>query len=149
MMFGDNLILKEFEFRRTPAEEEQANAKALELIRQSPYKDQLTSVGIFLKALAGKVGALPNLTTPQFGNPVAENGGIVLLPELLASAEADGAGSGVEALPLSSRVRVDPWSSGTELIRAKPVALMSEKEKMPFAGTPVIIPLKRQKPGGS
>jgi hypothetical protein len=33
-------------------------------------------------------------------------------------------------------VKVDPWSNQLELIKTKPVALTSAKEKMPFEVTP-------------
>jgi hypothetical protein len=48
------------------------------------------------------------------------------------------------ALPLGGRVRVDPWTGKAELIKSKPVALMSAREKMPFEVTPFYIYLTRQ-----
>jgi hypothetical protein len=53
----------------------------------------------------------------------------------------------IAALPLGGRVRVDPWSAKTELIKAKPVALLSAREKMPFEVTPIYLYLTRQTGG--
>jgi hypothetical protein len=53
----------------------------------------------------------------------------------------------IAALPLGGRVRLDPWTSNIELMKAKPVVLMSPREKMPFEVTPVYLYLTRQVPG--
>ena len=50
----------------------------------------------------------------------------------------------ISALPLGGRVRVDPWSAKAEMMKAKPVALLSAREKMPFEVTPVYLYLTRQ-----
>jgi hypothetical protein len=42
----------------------------------------------------------------------------------------------IAALPLGGRVRLDPWSNRVELLKAKPVALLTAREKMPFEVTP-------------
>jgi hypothetical protein len=42
------------------------------------------------------------------------------------------------ALPLGSRVRVDPWSARIELTKTGGVALLSAREKMPFQVTPLM-----------
>jgi hypothetical protein len=42
----------------------------------------------------------------------------------------------IAALPLGGRVKVDPWNNQLELIKAKPVALTSAADKMPFEVTP-------------
>jgi hypothetical protein len=42
----------------------------------------------------------------------------------------------VAALPLGGRIKLDPWTTRIELIKAKPVALTSAREKMPFEVTP-------------
>ncbi len=49
----------------------------------------------------------------------------------------------VAALPLGARVKVDPWDDHVELLKAKPVALSSAREKMPFEVTPFLLYLTR------
>src|SRR3989442_3502510 len=50
----------------------------------------------------------------------------------------------IAALPLGGRVRVDPWSAKIELVKSKPVALLSAREKMPLEVTPIYLYLTRQ-----
>jgi hypothetical protein len=42
----------------------------------------------------------------------------------------------IAALPIGARLKLDPWSGRVELLKAKPVALLSAREKMPFEVTP-------------
>ena len=42
----------------------------------------------------------------------------------------------IAALPIGARLKLDPWSDRVELLKAKPVALLSAREKMPFEITP-------------
>jgi hypothetical protein len=45
-------------------------------------------------------------------------------------------------------VKIDPWSDQVELLKSKPVALTSAREKMPFEVTPFMPFLTRyQRPG--
>ena len=49
------------------------------------------------------------------------------------------------ALPLGGRLKFDPWSDEVELLKAKPVGTVAEREKMPFEITPFILYLTRDK----
>jgi len=146
MLFEDQQIFRQFVYRRTYSEDQQANKKAMEILKNSPYADQLPNVGLFLKALSVKGTALANLTMARIGNPVAEDGNAVLLPELLAAAPKLDPGNleQIAALPLVSRIRLDAWSNSTDMIRAKAAPLLSANEKMPFEVMPVVLSLKRQ-----
>jgi hypothetical protein len=42
----------------------------------------------------------------------------------------------VAALPIGSRIKLDPWSNQLTMVNANPVALVSPREKMPFEVTP-------------
>jgi hypothetical protein len=42
----------------------------------------------------------------------------------------------IAALPLGGRIRLDSWSNKVEMVKTKPVALLSPREKMPFQVTP-------------
>jgi hypothetical protein len=54
----------------------------------------------------------------------------------------------ISALPIGARVKLDPWSDHVELLKAKPIPLLSAREKMPFEVTPFMPYLTRyQKPG--
>jgi len=137
MFFPDENSFQRLDFKRRPSDEEAADTKAVELLKNSPYKDKLGSAGLFLTALHDRAPALPNLIRPHLGNGLAERKGI-RMSELLASAppmdpkRADQ----IAALPLGGRIKLDPWTDQVELSKAKPVALTSAREKMPFEITP-------------
>jgi hypothetical protein len=49
----------------------------------------------------------------------------------------------IAALPLGGRIKVDPWSDKIELVKTKPVAILTSSEKMPFEVTPFFPYLSR------
>src|ERR1039458_5173077 len=65
MFFPDENSFKRMDFKRRPADEEAADAKALELLKNSPYKDKLGSAGLFLRAMQQSAPELPNLIRPH------------------------------------------------------------------------------------
>src|SRR5580704_15008573 len=149
MFFPDEDSFQRLDFKRSGADEEAADTKALELLKNSPYKDKLGSAGLFLKALQQKAPDLPNLIRPHLGNSLAA-GKSIRMSTLLASApELDQKRlDQIAALPLGGRIKVDPWSDEVELSKAKPVALTSAREKMEFEITPVFPYLTRNGTGG-
>jgi len=144
LFFPDEESLQRLDFKRTPAMEEAADEKALELLKNSPYKEKLGNVGLFLKALQQKSPDLPNLIRPHLGNGLA-GGKNTRMSTLLASApELDPKRlDQIAALPLGGRIKVDPWTDEVELSKAKPVALISDREKMEFEITPFFPHLSR------
>ena len=48
----------------------------------------------------------------------------------------------VPALPLGSRLRVEAWTDGVDQVNAKPVALLSPADKIPFEVTPIFFRLR-------
>jgi hypothetical protein len=137
MFFPDEDSFQRLDFKRRPADEEAADTKALELLKNSPYKDKLGTAGLFLKALQERAPDLPNLIRPHLGNSLAE-GKSIRMSALLASAPQleQQRTDQIAALPLGGRIKLDPWTDQVELAKAKPVALASAKEKMPFEITP-------------
>jgi hypothetical protein len=150
MFFPDEDSFQRLDFKRRPADEEAADTKALELLKNSPYKDKLGSAGLFLKALQERAPDLPNLIRPHLGNSFAE-GKNVRMSALLASAPQlePRRTDQIAALPLGGRIKLDPWTDQVELAKAKPVALTSAKEKMPFEITPFFPYLTRLSIPGS
>lgn len=135
-----------FSFRDNPDQLQVASKKALELLQNSPYKDKLGSAGLFLKQLDAESKQLPALISPHLGNRV------MAYTELTGSApqlQPDKLDQ-ISALPIGARVKLDPWTDRVELLKAKPVPLLSAREKMPFEVTPFMPFLTRyQKPGSS
>src|SRR5271169_3795107 len=150
MFFPDQDSFRRLEFKRSPGDEEAADTKALELLKNSPYKDKLGSAGLFLKAVQRSAPDLPNLIRPHLGNSFAE-GKNIRMSVLLASAPQlePQRTDQIAALPLGGRIKLDPWSDHVEMAKAKPVALSSAKEKMPFEITPFFPYLTRLSIPGS
>jgi Peptidase family M48 len=150
MFFPDEDSFQRLDFKRSSANEEAADAKALELLKNSPYKDKLGSAGLFLKALQQSAPQLPNLIRPHLGNGLASSKSI-RMSALLASAPQlePGRTDQIAALPLGGRIKLDPWTDQVELAKAKPVALASAREKMPFEIAPFFPYLTRLNSSGS
>ncbi len=150
MFFPDVEAFEQLDFTHTPAEEGAADQKALDLLGHSPYKDKLTNAGLFLKALQANAPQLKSLIRPHMGNGLAY-GQSVRMSALLNTAPQLDAGrtDQIGALPLGGRVKLDPWSSRIELLKTKPVALVSANEKLPFEVTPFFPFLTRLSGNGS
>ena len=72
LFFPDEESFQRLDFKRTPADEEAADTKALELLKNSPYKDKLGNAGLFLKALAAAGRRIcRTLIRPHLGNSLA------------------------------------------------------------------------------
>jgi hypothetical protein len=133
-----------FVFKYTEGDIQMANAKALELLKNSPYKDKLATAGLFLKQLDAEQKALPALINSRLGNRVVFAGNLMTSAPNLQPEKLDQ----IAALPIGARVKMDPWSDQVELLKSKPVALLSAREKRPFEVTPFMPFLSRyQRPG--
>jgi hypothetical protein len=136
--------LSQFSFRDNPDQIQLAGQKALELLKNSPYKDKLGNAGLFLKQLDSEEKALPALINPRLGNRV------FIYTQLLSSGPQlqPNKIDQISALPMGARLKLDPWSDRVELLKAKPIPLLSAREKMPLEVTPFMPFLTRyQKPG--
>jgi hypothetical protein len=150
LFFPDEESFQRLDFKRSAADEAAADAKAVQLLENSPYKDKLGNAGLFLKALQQKAPELPHLIRPHLGNSFA-GGKSVRMASLLESAPAldEKKLDQIAALPLGGRIKVDPWTDQVELSKAKPVALTSAKEKMEFEITPFFPYLTRLSADGA
>ena len=150
LFFPDEESFQRLDFKRNSLEEEAADTKALELLKNSPYKEKLGNAGLFLKALQEKAPDLPHLIRPHLGNSFAA-GKSIRMSTLLAAAPAldEKRLDQIAALPLGGRIKVDPWTDSVELSKAKPVALTSAREKMEFEITPFFPYLIRLTTGGT
>jgi hypothetical protein len=150
LLFDEKDTFRHFGFARTQAEEDAANAKANELLQNSPYKDQLVTAKLFMNALETRQKDIPNLISPHLGDRVPVNMTVATAAPVAqpaaASAPADPkkpASTPVVALPLGGRVKMDPWSDKLEMLKSKPVGTVAEREKMPFEVTPFMLYLTR------
>jgi len=146
MLFSDESTYQNFGFRHIPEEEAAADAKALELLKNSPYNSKLDSATLFLKMLAARGSALSALLTPHLGNSFVDGKGeVTRMAALMKSGPALDMSKldQIPALPLGSRVKVNPWDDHTDLIKTAAVAITSARDKMPFEVTPFFPRLSR------
>lgn len=137
MFFPDDETFDRFGFRHTTEEEDAADKRGLELLKNSPYKDKLNTAGLFLRVLQDRSAELRNLIRPHLGDTLANAKDLRLAELVNAAPKLEMTRTDqVAALPLGGRVKVDPWSNRLELLKSKPVPLTSAREKMPFEVTP-------------
>jgi hypothetical protein len=143
LLFDDKDTFRHFLFARDPGEEEAANQKATEMLKKSPYKDQLANAGLFLQALDARAKDIPNLVSPHLGNRVPANSDLRNAAAQLDPKDPKRS-TQIAALPLGGRIKLDPWSDRLEMLKSKPAGSITEREKMPFEVTPFMPYLTRQ-----
>ena len=146
MLFSDEATYQNFGFRHNPEEETAADAKAIELLKNSPYAQKLGSGGLYLKQLSVRAPMLSALLTSHLGNSFVDSKGqIIRLAALMTSAPNldDSKLDQIAALPLGGRIKLDPWGDRVEMVKAAPVTITSVRDKMPFEVTPFFPRLTR------
>ncbi|MBV9610116.1 MAG: M48 family metalloprotease [Acidobacteria bacterium] len=146
VLFADEQTLHNLSFVHTPEEEAAADKKAMEILQNSPYKDKLAEGGLFLRALAARGKDLPHLISPHMGNRLALGEQVMRMQQVANAAPALDMNKPdqIAALPLGARLKLDPWSDRVEMMKAKPVAGLTAREKMPFEVTPFLPYLTRK-----
>ena len=142
--FPDAEIFSRFRFRFSPAQEAEADQKGQELLAKSPYKDQLANTGLFLKVLESRSQQLPNLMHARFSDDFGSS-------HLIGMQAVRRAGGHLQvkrldqiaALPLGSRITLDPWSDRIDMRKMTAIQLETPAEKMPFEVAPFFPYLKR------
>ena len=148
LMVSDAELLQALTFRRTPKEEAAADEKVIELLGKSPYRDKLADAGLFLRTLSEQARQLPRLIQPHIGDYMAANGQMTRLADLMKQAPTlrpDNLEQ-IAALQLGARLVVDAWSGRVALDRSPAVPLMSVREKVPFAVTPLMPVIRYAEP---
>jgi len=146
MLFSDESTYQNFGFRHNPDEEAAADAKAVELLKNSPYAQKLGSAGLYLKQLQARGPMLSALLTAHLGNNLSDSKGqITRLSALMGSAPNldESKLDQIAALPLGGRIKLDPWGDHVEMIKAAAVSYTSVRDKMPFEVTPFFPRLTR------
>jgi hypothetical protein len=129
-IFPDDQTLQTIAMMRSSEDEKQAD--------NSPYKDKLVTIGLFMKQLDQSRGALPKLIRGQVGNSLMIDAKPRLATVMAEAPNLERAKlDQVAALPLGGRIKLDPWTDKVEISKARPVALLNAREKMPFEVTPI------------
>lgn len=146
LLFDDPATLKSIAVARTKEEEQAADTKAIEILNKSPYKDGLSKAGLFLRMLSARSNEVPHLVTPLVGNRMADSHRELRLPGLMDRAPELKLRDTqqIAALPLGSRIRIDPWSNQLHLLKTAAMVPLTAKEKLPFQITPFMLHLTRE-----
>lgn len=142
--FSDLEIFSKLNFRFDPTKEAEADKKGQELFSKSPYHDQAAAVALFRQALDARSAQLPNLAHARFSNDFGSSHLMAMQapgnsPRQLRLDKPDQ----VAALPLGTRIKVDPWSDRIEMQKSKLPPPASASEKRPFEVSPFFPYLKR------
>jgi|KBSSwiStaDraftv2_1062776.scaffolds.fasta_scaffold05976_10 hypothetical protein len=146
MLFSDESTYNNLGFKHIPEEETAADAKALELLKASPYAQKLQTAGLFLRQLQARGPALAALLSAHLGNSFAtKEGHVQRLTAVMNDAPALEVGKldQIAALPLGGRVKINAWDDVAELVKTAPVAITSARDKMPLEVTPFFPRLTR------
>jgi len=144
LRFNERETFRHFDFARTPDEEQAANKKGIELLKNSPYKDKLETAQLFVQVLHNRSKDIPNLISPHLGDSVLTSWIITSATPSDQPAAAKPAASVIAALPLGGRIKIEPWNDQLRMLKSKPVGTVAEYEKMPFEVTPFVLNLTRQ-----
>ncbi|HLJ26853.1 MAG TPA: M48 family metalloprotease [Candidatus Angelobacter sp.] len=137
MLFPDEQVFMDIDMVQNEKDEQAADQKGLELLQNSPYKEKLASAGLFLRVLGSRSPELTWLVSPHFGNRLAKKSPIRMAAMAQAPALEVRNVAQVPALPLGSRIKLDPWDDHVEMLKSKAVALRSVRDKMSFEVTPM------------
>ena len=137
LQFDEKRIFQHFDFERKPEEDVAATAKGAELLKNSPYKDQLGTAEIFMAELKDRAREIPNLISPRVGDAR-----LLRFPMAAKTGEGESA-KHIVALPLGGRIKLDPWDDTLVLLKTKTVGTVPDREKMAFEVTPFVIYLTR------
>lgn len=152
--FNDRMVvpsLKQlplFDFKHSLEQESEADALGMKILANSPYKDNLAEAGLFLKALAKYGRKLPNLVKANLGESLVADNHVTFMTKVAE----DAPGLDVEnpqqiaALPLGSRVKLDPWAGQLRFVKARPPHIYSARDKLALEVTPFSPYLMRLKP---
>ncbi|HEV2991133.1 MAG TPA: M48 family metalloprotease [Candidatus Angelobacter sp.] len=137
MLFPDERVFRQIDLLQQKKDEQAADQRGLELLQNSPYKEKLASAGLFLRALGDHSRELTWLVSPHFGNRLANDNALrVAVVQQSPKLEPTNIAQ-IPALPLGSRVKLDPWDDRVEMLKGKPAALLSIRDKMSFEVTPM------------
>ena len=141
MQISDEQLLASLDIAQPRKDETEADAKGIEFLKNSPYKDKLGQAGLFLRAATDVAPHVPLLFGAHLGNGLTEgNSKMVRMEALTTGAPAliPRSTDQIAALPLGSRVQVNAWDGAVSFTTRKAVPLFDASEKMPFRVTPVI-----------
>lgn len=145
LLFPDSATFRRITMNHSVTDDEEAAKKAVDLYNHSIYHDKAASVGLFFQQLEIREKDLPSLFTPRLGDPLMRADGQPWLAGLTQGApklDMDNLQQ-IAALPLNSRLKIDPWDDKVFMMNSKAPVLLNARDKMPLELTPVFFRLQR------
>ena len=142
--FDERETFRHFGFAHTPEEEQVADQKGAEILKNSPYQSNSGTARLFLQALKDRAKEIPNLISPHLGNRVPGSWSIVAAVFSAQAPEDKPATDTIVALPLGGRIKIEPWNDHLQLLKSGPHGAVAETERMPFEITPFMFYLTHQ-----
>jgi hypothetical protein len=148
LLFPDEAAFQRINMSHTLVDDQDAAKKAVELFNNSVYRDKAANVGLFFQALQLREKQLTYLLTPRLGDSLIKTDGTPWLAALGTGAPKLNMDdlTQVAALPLNSRLKIDPWDDKVAQLNVKPAPLLTARDKMPFQVTPIYYRLQRYQP---
>jgi hypothetical protein len=145
LLFPDEVTFQRITMNHSLSDDSIAAKKAIEFLNKSVYHDHLANAGLFFAQLQSRSRQLKALTTPRIGDSLLSADGTPWLADLTKAAPKLDMGNleQVAALPLGSHLKVDAWDDKVLQLNAKPLALLTARDKMPFEVTPILFRLTR------
>ncbi len=145
LLFPDEVTFQRITMNHSLSDDSVAAKKAIEFLNKSVYHDHLANAGLFFAQLHSRSRQLKALTTPRIGDSLLSPDGTPWLADLTKAAPKLDMGNldQVAALPLGSHLKVDAWDDKVLQLNAKPLALLTARDKMPFEVTPILFRLTR------
>jgi len=140
LLISDERVLTSLDLARDRKDEEAADAKGIEFLKNSPYASQLAQAGLFLRAAADAAPHVPSMFGAHLGNGLLEGNKVIRMEALIAAspALAPKRVDQIAALTLGSRVQVNAWDGSVAFTTRKAVPIADASEKLPFRVTPVV-----------
>ena len=104
---------------------------------------------MFLRALDTRRKDVTWLVSPHYGSRMTRSNLIHLTAMKVAPELETRNTAQIPALPLGSRIKLDPWDDHVEMQKGKSVPLVSPRDKMSFEVTPVFPNLVRLHPANT
>jgi len=142
--FNDRMVVPSlnqlplFDFKHTPEQEREADELAMKILANSPYQDKLAEAGLFLKALEKYSRSVPSLVRANLGESLVTENHISFMSALATQApplEINNPQQ-IVALPLGSRVKLDPWAGELKFVKATPPRIYAARDKLALQITP-------------
>ena len=146
LLFPDEATLERIEMNHTPADNEAAAKRGMDLFNGSIYHDKNATVSLFYQQLAVRSKSLPALVTPRLGDSLLKADGTPWMAGFLNQGpklNIEDVAQDRAALPIGSHLRIDPWNDRVYALNLRADQILNPGDKMPLELSPVYFRLQR------